>query len=133
MRRALAISAFLWLVIGLGYCARAEQPDIADLIAVHAELRALGGIPPHSWPLRDGVWDCEDKARWARAALEARGWPRERLGIYLGLDMWGRPHAVLCAAGATGTAGEPICLDRIWNAVTPLSAYGEGWREVDLP
>lgn len=121
--KSLALAAFSLL---LAAPALAGQPDAADLVAVHAELRAQDGIPAHDWPLGDGVWDCDDWGRWARAALEARGWPREALVIWAGPDqVFGDVHAVLCASGVTT---EPVCLDRRWNAPVPLSSYGPAWR-----
>jgi hypothetical protein len=121
--KSLALAA---LPLLLAAPAAAEPPDVADLVGVHAELRALDGIPAHDWPLGDGVFDCDDYARWVRAALEARGWPRDALVIWAGPDaVFGDVHAVLCATGATA---EPVCLDRRWNTPVPLSSYGPSWR-----
>jgi hypothetical protein len=110
--------------------AAAEPPDIADLVGVHREMRRAATIPEPTWPLRDGRFDCDDWARWAASALEARGWPREALAYYFGPGLDGEPHMALCAV--LDGYESPICLDRQMNMITPLSAYGSEWRRVDF-
>jgi hypothetical protein len=116
------------LTLLLAAPALAEPPALADLVGVHAEMRRAATIPEPAWPMTDGKFDCEDWARWAARALEARRWPREALGYYLGYGLDGEPHMALCAT--LEGQESPICLDRQLGTITPLSAYGSEWRRV---
>jgi hypothetical protein len=115
---AWAVLIFLAVVFFSVVEARAEPPDIADLEGVHQEMRRLETVPEPSWPILDGVIDCDDWARWGQRELEGRGLEAE---IWYGRDPFGRPHMVVCSEG--------VCLDRVWDRLMPLSAY-EGWKRL---
>lgn len=105
----------------------AHADPLADLVAVHVQMRAGSYAPQTEWVPASGdplTGDCKGWSLWGRNELARLGIPSV---VFIGPDPYipGGWHAVVCTAIIRGRW---TCLDRRESTLQALAAYGPGWR-----